>query len=102
MLLRIRLVHQRNFARDSGPLEFAAERLVASLTLKLLPLKEFVGESKVRLDYNIQAPGSDEAAGKDQYTVYARRFASLVRVQPMTSRKSGHSQLLIRRTFPRM
>jgi hypothetical protein len=60
--LRIGFVHQRDFTCDSGPFEFTAKRLVASLTLKFFPLEKFVRESKVRLDYNIQAPGSDEAA----------------------------------------
>jgi hypothetical protein len=59
--LRIGLVHQRDFARNSGPFELAAQRLIASLTLILLPLKEFVCESKMWLDYNVQAPGSHEA-----------------------------------------
>jgi len=59
--LRVRLVHERDFTRNSGPLEFATKRLVASLTLELLPFEKFVGEAKVWLDYNIQAPGSHEA-----------------------------------------
>jgi hypothetical protein len=62
VLLRIRFVHQSNLACDSGPFEFAAKRFVASLTLKLLPLEKFVGESKMWLDYYIQTPGSDKAA----------------------------------------
>jgi hypothetical protein len=60
--LGVGLVHQRDLTRNSGPLELAAERFVASLTLKLLPFEQLVGEAKMRLDNNVQAPGSDKAA----------------------------------------
>ena len=36
---RVGLVHEGDFARYSGPLEFAAKRFVASLTLVLFPLE---------------------------------------------------------------
>jgi len=62
---RVGLVHQRDLARDSSPLEFAAKRLITSLTLVLFPLKEFVGESKMRLNDDIQSSCSDEAAAVD-------------------------------------
>lgn len=59
---RVGLVHQRNLARDSGPLKLTAKRLVASLTLVLFPLEQFVGEAKMRLDNNVQSSRSDKAA----------------------------------------
>ncbi len=49
----IGLVHQRDLARDGGPLEFAAKRLIASLTLILFPFEEFVSEAKMRLDDDV-------------------------------------------------
>ena len=59
----IGLVHQRDFARDGSPLQFAAKRFVASLTLVLFPLEQFIRESKMRLDYYIKTPGPHKAAG---------------------------------------
>lgn len=50
---RVGFVHERDLARHGGPLEFATERLVASLTLVLLPLEKFVGESQMRLDDDV-------------------------------------------------
>lgn len=38
----VRLVHQRDLAGDGGPLQLAAKRFVASLTLVLFPLQQFV------------------------------------------------------------
>ena len=60
---RVRLVHQRDLACNSGPLKFAAKRFITSLTLVLFPLQKFVSESKVWLDDDVESAGSDEAAG---------------------------------------
>lgn len=62
---RVWLVHQRDLARNSGPLELAAKRLVSSLTLVLFPLKKFVRKSQMWLNDDIQAPSSHEAASFD-------------------------------------
>ena len=59
---RVGLVHQRDLARDSSPFEFAAKRLVTSLTLILFPLKQLVSESEMRLNDDIQSSCSDKAA----------------------------------------
>ena len=62
-LSRVRLVHQRDFARNGGPLQIATKRFVASLTLVLFPLQKFVSESKVWLNYNIKSSCPNKAAG---------------------------------------
>lgn len=61
-LFRIRLVHERDLARYCSPFELTAKRFIASLTLEFLPLQEFVSESEMGLNDDIQAPGSDETA----------------------------------------
>lgn len=58
---RIGLVHQRDFARDGSPFQLTSKRLVASLTLVLFPLEQFIGKSKMGLNDNIQSSCSHKA-----------------------------------------
>lgn len=78
---RVGLVHERDFARHSGPLEFAAKRFIASLTLVFFPFEKLVCESKVWLDDNVQSSCSYKTAadllvtrleGVDDGAYYAR------------------------------
>jgi hypothetical protein len=53
LLSRIRLIHQCNLARNTGPFQFSPERLSSFLLLLFVPFEEFVDEAEVGLDYDV-------------------------------------------------